>query len=175
MWPQRDQSCICCPPAAGDDTELGPPDDDDEDRKTNVYDNEKTGVIYSYSFFHFLFFLAALFCMMQLTNWYRWVLAIHLPLPSLFVWFFPPVLVIVPIVKIFRTLGLQFGWRYHQCGYAMLSTCGHCSPPSYWAGGGTLAMRINYILWYNTALSGCNAASICLNINVYYYIVDTGG
>lgn len=94
---------------------------------------------------------------------------------SLFVWFFPPVLVMVPIVKIFRTLGLQFGWRYHQCGCAMLSTCGRCLPPSYWAGGGTLAMRINYILWCNTALFGCNALSICLNINVYYYIVDTDG
>ena len=36
-------------------------------------------------------------------------------------------------------------------------------------------MRINYILWCNTALSGCNAVSVCLNINVYYYIVDTDG
>lgn len=66
---EKDQSCICCP-AAADDAESGPPDDDDE-RKTNVYDNEKSGVTYSYSFFHFLFFLGSLFAMMQLTNWYN--------------------------------------------------------------------------------------------------------
>ncbi|XP_071993049.1 serine incorporator 2 isoform X2 [Engystomops pustulosus] len=41
-----------------------------EDGVHRAYDNEEDGVCYSYSFFHFCLFLASLYIMMTLTNWY---------------------------------------------------------------------------------------------------------
>ncbi|KAG7282576.1 hypothetical protein CRUP_018695 [Coryphaenoides rupestris] len=40
------------------------------DGQSRATDNEKDGVTYSYSFFHFMLFLASLYIMMTLTNWY---------------------------------------------------------------------------------------------------------
>lgn len=43
----------------------------DEDGVRRAVDNEEDGVTYSYSFFHFSLFLASLYIMMTLTNWYK--------------------------------------------------------------------------------------------------------
>ncbi|CAB1320785.1 unnamed protein product, partial [Coregonus sp. 'balchen'] len=42
-----------------------------EDGARRAVDNEEEGVTYSYSFFHFSLFLAFLYIMMTLTNWYQ--------------------------------------------------------------------------------------------------------
>ncbi|CAJ1083564.1 serine incorporator 2 [Xyrichtys novacula] len=42
-----------------------------DDGVRRAVDNEEDGVTYSYSFFHFSLFLASLYIMMTLTNWYK--------------------------------------------------------------------------------------------------------
>lgn len=44
-----------------------------EDGVHRAYDNEEDGVSYNYTFFHICLFLASLYIMMTLTNWYRCV------------------------------------------------------------------------------------------------------
>lgn len=60
-----------------------------EDGVRRAVDNEEEGVTYSYSFFHFCLFLASLYIMMTLTNWYKYVPP-PLPVRAAFLPAFPP-------------------------------------------------------------------------------------
>lgn len=58
-------------PDCTEDVESGSGDkDENKPRIQRVYDDESAAVTYNYSFFHVTFFLASLYIMMTLTNWY---------------------------------------------------------------------------------------------------------
>ena len=88
-------SLLCCDPCTSgkDDSDATPEKDEKDEEKgklrMTVLNDEKEGVTYSYSFFHFMMMLGVLYAMMQLTNWSEYVtdiLALHLypPLISFF-------------------------------------------------------------------------------------------
>ncbi|XP_015198729.1 serine incorporator 4 isoform X1 [Lepisosteus oculatus] len=66
---QKASCCFCCPEEDEDQVfEV----DDDSKAGQKVIHNETQRVVYSYFFFHFVFFLASLYVMMTLTNWFSY-------------------------------------------------------------------------------------------------------
>jgi len=75
--PDNDTSCCCCCRKQADNTEstirpsASNPGLQPDYGGQPIVQDEVDGVVYSYAFFHFIFFLASLYIMMQLTMWYK--------------------------------------------------------------------------------------------------------
>ncbi|KAJ8340326.1 hypothetical protein SKAU_G00349590 [Synaphobranchus kaupii] len=71
---QKASCCFCCPEQEEVEEEL---EIDNESKGCQkVIHNENQRVAYSYFFFHFVFFLASLYVMMTLTNWFSYESAV---------------------------------------------------------------------------------------------------
>ncbi|KAJ0001831.1 hypothetical protein NQD34_001627, partial [Periophthalmus magnuspinnatus] len=71
---QKASCCFCCPPQ--DEAEEEVMFEEQTRAVQRVLQNETRRVTYSYAFFHFGFFLASLYVMMTLTNWFSYESAV---------------------------------------------------------------------------------------------------
>ncbi|XP_050971169.1 serine incorporator 4 isoform X1 [Labeo rohita] len=69
---QKASCCFCCPEAEDEEEFVI----DENKGCQKVIHNETQRVAYSYFFFHFVFFLASLYVMMTLTNWFSYETAV---------------------------------------------------------------------------------------------------
>ncbi|KAM5172899.1 serine incorporator 4 [Mantella aurantiaca] len=69
---QKASCCFCCPEEDEERGKRNCEEDTDASGGQAVIHDERERVIYSYSFFHFVFVLASLYVMMTLTNWFSY-------------------------------------------------------------------------------------------------------
>ncbi|NXW25768.1 SERC4 protein, partial [Circaetus pectoralis] len=69
---KKPSCCFCCPEKMEEELRGGCRQAEETARGQCIIQDEQDRVVYSYSAFHFLFFLASLYVMMTLTNWFSY-------------------------------------------------------------------------------------------------------